>query len=167
MPTFDVTIQSKKYHVDIPDPGARPLQVIVDGQTFDVEFSGVETSARPAQPLAEAPRPAPGLPALPPRPAPGLPVLPPMPNVKVARPVAPAGASGGYGITSPMPGTLLSIDVQVGDAIEPGQVVCVLEAMKMKNSIRASVSGTVSEILASVGQVVAHGDVLVRLTTGA
>jgi len=62
-----------------------------------------------------------------------------------------------------MPGTLLSIDVKVGDAIESGQVVCVLEAMKMKNPIRANFAGTVSEIVASAGNTVAYGEVLVRL----
>lgn len=153
MPTFDITIQGKPYHVEIPDPRARPLQVIVDGQPFDVQISGVETPARPARPPAEAPRTV-SQPTVP----------PPAPNIKAAAPVAPAGASE---ITGPMPGIILSIDVQVGDAVQPGQVVCVLEAMKMKNSIRASVSGTVGEIVASVGQSVAYGDVLVRLDTGA
>ena len=152
MPTFDVTIQGKKYHVEIPDPGATPLQVVVDGQPFDVTVSGVGTTVTPAPIRAEAPRPASE-----------PPTLPPLPNVKVARPATPAGANGGHDITSPMPGTLLSIDVKVGDAIESGQVVCVLEAMKMKNPIRANFAGTVSEIVASAGNTVAYGEVLVRL----
>ena len=56
MPTFDVTIQGKTYHVEIPDPGATPLQVIVDGEPFDVEVAGVESTA-PAVLRAEPPRP--------------------------------------------------------------------------------------------------------------
>ena len=80
MPTFDVTIQGKKYHVEIPDPGASPLQVVVDGETFDVHVSG--TGMTPAgggqTQRAEAPRPAPEPPA-----------LPPMPRVAVARPARP------------------------------------------------------------------------------
>jgi biotin carboxyl carrier protein len=155
VPTFDVTIQGKRYHVEVPDPGASPLQVVVDGQAFDVEISGTGLDVRARQ-LAEAPRPAPEPPA-----------LPPMPRVDVARPASPAAgpatAGGAHDITSPMPGTILSVDVRVGDVIEPGQVVCILEAMKMKNPIRASFGGTVSEISVTAGQAVAYGHVLVRL----
>lgn len=152
MPTFDVIIQGKKYHVEIPDPGATPLQVVVDGQPFDVEVSGTESTVHAAAPRPEAPRPAPEPPK-----------LPPLPNVKVARPAAPIGTNGGHDIVAPMPGTILSVDVKVGEAIESGHVVAVLEAMKMKNPIRASFDGTVSEIAVTPGQAVAYGDVLIRL----
>jgi len=83
--------------------------------------------------------------------------------VQVARPAAPTGANGGHDIVAPMPGTILSVDVKVGEAIESGHVVAVLEAMKMKNPIRASFDGTVSEIAVTPGQAVAYGDVLIRL----
>jgi glutaconyl-CoA/methylmalonyl-CoA decarboxylase subunit gamma len=154
VPTFDVTVQGKKYHVEIPDPGASPLQVVVDGQAFDVEVSGTELNVQ-AAPRAEVPRPAPEPPA-----------LPPMPRVNVARPATPANANvanGGHDVTAPMPGTILSVDVHVGDTVEAGHVVCILEAMKMKNPIRVSYNGTVSEIAVTAGQAVAYGDVLVRL----
>lgn len=152
MPLFDVIIQGKKYHVEIPDPGATPLQVVVDGQPFDVEVSGTETTVHAAAPRAEAPRPAPEPPQ-----------LPPLPHVQVARPAAPTAANGGHDIVSPMPGTILTVEVKIGEAIEAGHVVAVLEAMKMKNPIRASFDGTVSEIAVTPGQAVAYGDVLVRL----
>ena len=155
MPTFDVSIQGKKYHVEVPDPGASPLQVVVDGQAFDVEISGTGMNVRPAQ-LAEAPLPAPEPPA-----------LPPMPRVNVAQPASPAdtgdAASGGHDVIAPMPGTILSVEVHAGEAIEAGQVVCILEAMKMKNPIRASFNGTVSEVAVTAGQAVAYGHVLVRV----
>jgi biotin carboxyl carrier protein len=151
VPTFDVTVQGKTYHVEIPDPGASPLQVIVDGELFAVGIVGTEIAAQP-QPLADAPRPAP-------QPAP----LPPMPRVTMARPVVPAGADGGCEIVSPMPGTILSVDVQVGQAAEAGQVVCVLEAMKMKNPIRVTHAGRVAEVAVQSGQTVAYGELLVRL----
>ncbi len=112
---------------------------------------------------APSPQSTPTLRAAAPRPAPEPPKLPPLPNVKVARPAAPSGPSGGHDILSPMPGTILSIEVKVGEAVESGQVVAVLEAMKMKNPIRANFDGTVSEIAATPGQAVAYGDVLVRL----
>jgi glutaconyl-CoA decarboxylase len=155
VPTFDVTIQGKRYHVEVPDPGASPLQVVVDGQAFDVEISGTGLNVRPSQ-LAEAPPPAPEPPA-----------LPPMPKVDVARPASPlvtgGAANGGHDVIAPMPGTILSVDVRVGQVIEAGQVVCILEAMKMKNPIRASFGGTVSEVSVTAGQAVAYGHVLVRV----
>ena len=82
MPAFDVTIQGKTYHVEIPDPGASPLQVVVDGQSFEVGIVGTEIEAAPAK-LAPAPRPA-AEPAL----------LPPPPRIETALPVAPSGALG-------------------------------------------------------------------------
>ena len=151
MPTFDVTIQGKTYHVEIPDPGASPLRVIVDGEPFKVGIVGAEITTRPL-PTVEAPRPAP-----PPTP------LPPLPRLNVARPVVPAGAESGSEVVAPMPGTILSVEVKPGQAIDASAVVCVLEAMKMKNPIRASHGGTVAEIAVQPGQTVAFGDLLVRL----
>ncbi len=150
MPNFDITINGKIYHVKVPDPGASPLQIIVDGQAFDVSIAGAEPPAAPMK-LADPPRPAP-------QPSP----LPP-PQVPVTRPVMPAGTNGGTDITSPMPGTILSVDVKVGQAVESGQMVCVLEAMKMKNPIRANQAGTVAEVAVAAGQPVAYGDLLVKL----
>ena len=83
--------------------------------------------------------------------------------MQIARPAAPAGANGGHDIVAPMPGTILSVAVKTGEAVESGQIVAVLEAMKMKNPIRASFDGTVSEIAVTPGQAVAYGEVLVRL----
>ncbi len=62
-----------------------------------------------------------------------------------------------------MPGTILTVDVKVGQTVESGQAVCVLEAMKMKNPIRANQGGVVAEVAAQSGQSVAYGDLLVRL----
>ncbi len=151
MPSFDVTIRGKTYHVEVPNPAASPLEVIVDGQAFQVTVAGSIPAAPPVK-LAEAPPPAP-------QPTP----LPPLPNIPITRPVMPAGANGGLEITSPMPGTILSVEVKAGQAVAAGQVVCVLEAMKMKNPIRATVAGTVAEVLVQPGQTVAYGDLLVKL----
>jgi biotin carboxyl carrier protein len=151
MPAFDVSIQGKTYHVEIPDPGATPLLVIVDGEPFDVGIVGT-TLAAAAAPLAE-----------PPPPAVQPPVLPALPRVSAAPPVSPVAARGGGDIVAPMPGTILSVAVAVGQQVDAGQVVCVLEAMKMKNPLRATHSGVVTEIIAQAGQTVAHGELLVRL----
>ena len=55
MPAFDVTIQGKTYHVEIPDPGASPLQVVVDGQPFEVGIVGTEIEASAGQACAGPP----------------------------------------------------------------------------------------------------------------
>lgn len=151
MPSFDVTIQGKTYHVEIPDPGASPLQVVVDGEPFQVEVAGSEVAALP-RPAAEPVRPAP-------QPSP-LPALAPAP---IVQPTAPIKLQGGYDIICPMPGTILSVEVSAGQTVEIGQVTCVLEAMKMKNPIRAIGAGTVAEVFVAPGQNVAYGDVLLRV----
>jgi acetyl-CoA/propionyl-CoA carboxylase biotin carboxyl carrier protein len=73
-----------------------------------------------------------------------------------------AGAVAGSGqVTVPMQGTIVKVLVEVGQAVEAGQPVCVLEAMKMENNIVADKSGTVSEIKVTPGQSVGSGDVIV------
>lgn len=151
VPIFDIIVDGKPYHIEVPDPGASPLEVIVDGQSFLVNVGGSSPAPVPAKPV----------PAPPPAPAPAI--LPNPKPVAIARPVMPAGANGGHDITAPMPGTILSVHVKAGEAIESGQVVCVLEAMKMKNPIRANQGGTVAEVAVQGGQSVAYGDLLVRL----
>ncbi len=70
---------------------------------------------------------------------------------------------GGQPVTAPMPGTLVAINVQEGQAVEAGQVLVVLEAMKMENEIKAGHSGTIRQIAVKAGDSVNGGDVLVVL----
>jgi acetyl-CoA/propionyl-CoA carboxylase, biotin carboxylase, biotin carboxyl carrier protein len=73
-----------------------------------------------------------------------------------------SGAGGGSGqVTVPMQGTIVKVLVAVGDAVEAGQTVCVLEAMKMENNIVAERSGSVTEVKVSEGVTVGAGDVVV------
>ena len=86
-----------------------------------------------------------------------------------ARPRRAAGASGGGGagtgsITAPMQGTIFKVEVAVGDEVAAGQVVAVLEAMKMENNVATDVAGTVAEVKVEPGQAVGSGDVLVVVT---
>jgi biotin carboxyl carrier protein len=69
-------------------------------------------------------------------------------------------------VAATMPGTIVRILRSEGDVVPPGEVLLVLEAMKMENEIRAPVGGLVKEILAQVGQAVQKGDVLVRIAVG-
>jgi biotin carboxyl carrier protein len=63
-----------------------------------------------------------------------------------------------------MQGTIVSVQVAVGDAVEAGQPVCVLEAMKMENQVEADVAGTVTEVRVRPGDTVGGGDILLIVT---
>ncbi|MCI9448755.1 MAG: acetyl-CoA carboxylase biotin carboxyl carrier protein subunit [Clostridiales bacterium] len=77
---------------------------------------------------------------------------------------APAPAAGnGEPVKAPMPGTILRMNVKVGDKIEKDSLVCVLEAMKMENEIFSPVAGTVTAIAAPQGASVATGDTIVTV----
>ncbi len=80
-----------------------------------------------------------------------------------AAPAAPAGAAlaAGEVVKSPMPGNILKINVAQGQRVEEGDVLLVLEAMKMENEIVATKSGTVAQIVAAKGAVVETGAPLV------
>lgn len=74
----------------------------------------------------------------------------------------PGRQGGGRTVSSPMPGVILSIDVAVGAEVTRGQTLMVLEAMKMKNAIKAERDGTVAAIRVTVGDQVRHGDALLE-----
>lgn len=80
-----------------------------------------------------------------------------------AAPAAPAGAGAGRDkLTAPMPGVILTVDTAVGAVVKRGDALLVLEAMKMKNELRAPRDGTVAEIYVTDGQQVKYGETLVR-----
>ena len=88
------------------------------------------------------------------------PVAPVAPVTPAAAPSAPVVAEGGTQIKSPMPGTILKVNASQGQKVNEGDVLFILEAMKMENEIVASVSGTVSQILVTKGQTVETDAVL-------
>lgn len=81
----------------------------------------------------------------------------------VMEPVKINPVSSGSKITAPIPGVILSLNVKVGDTIKENDLVLVLEAMKMENSIVSEKSGVVSAIHISIGQQVLQGDVMIEL----
>lgn len=76
---------------------------------------------------------------------------------------APAAPSGSVSVKAPMPGTINAIKVKAGDTVSKGQVLAVLEAMKMENEIMADTDGTVASVAVSQGQSVNTGDVILTL----
>ncbi len=76
------------------------------------------------------------------------------------------GGVGNGKVAVPMQGTIVKVVVAVGDAVEAGDTVCVLEAMKMENNVVADISGAVSEVKVAVGDSVGSGDVVVLIEAG-
>ncbi|MDX6453367.1 MAG: acetyl-CoA/propionyl-CoA carboxylase, biotin carboxylase, biotin carboxyl carrier protein, partial [Gaiellaceae bacterium] len=73
---------------------------------------------------------------------------------------AAAGAAGGDLVVSPMQGTVLDVKVADGDSVEAGQVLCIVEAMKMENEVAAHRGGTVTELAVTAGQPVTTGQTI-------
>ncbi len=122
----------------------RKFNITVNGKTYevDVEEVGGVASTPVAAPVS-APAAAPvSAPAAAPKSAP---------------------VSGACQVTSPMPGTVVAIKVNVGDTVNEGDLVAVLEAMKMENEIFAPQGGKVVGVSASAGDSVNSGDVLVSI----
>lgn len=132
---------------------ARKYRVTVNGRSYEVDVEDMGTSAASAVPAPVA-APAPAAPA--PAPAAPAPVAAPVPAAAPTAPVA-AGAST---IVAPMPGKILKVLVSQGTAVTKGQVVLILEAMKMENEIFADAAGTVSQITTKEGDSVNTGDTL-------
>lgn len=136
-----VKIQNSTYEVVIGDIHARPIQASVDGETFEVWPEETILPAASQMVPAEATT-----------------------VVKQVQIEASSDQSGNKNseISAPIPGVIIDILVKAGDKVQYGQELCILEAMKMKNSIRASRDGVISEILVSTGDQVSHGQVLIR-----
>ncbi len=79
-------------------------------------------------------------------------------------PVAAAAPAGAVTVNAPMPGTILKVNVSAGSEVKEGDVLCILEAMKMENEILAPKSGKVASVNVSGGQSVSTGDLLVSLS---
>lgn len=140
--------------------------ITVNGQVYVVQVEEGITAAAQGAPVVTIPaapvfQQAPAFQPAAPAPVTPAPAAAPAPAPAAAP--APAGAAGSITVESPMPGKILSVEKKVGDSVEAGQTIMILEAMKMENEIVAPEAGTIASINVSVNQSVEAGEVLATL----
>lgn len=142
MKEYKYKINGMKFNVEIDDQNdnSDTINVQVNGVPYKVELDENQQIKKVAvsapKKAAEAPRTESG-------------------EKVISKPAASASAASA--IKSPLPGTIMSINVNVGDTINAGDTVCVLEAMKMENDVHADKAGTIKKVLVSVGDAVLEG----------
>lgn len=145
MKTYKYKVQGVEYTVNIDEIEGNIAKVTVNDQPVEVELT---EQIRPTQPKRVA-------------------VVAPAAPVAAAAPAAapkPAAAAGaGKKVVAPLPGTITSVEVAVGQAVKAGDTVVVLEAMKMQNNIEAECNGNITSVLVNKGDAVMEGAVLVTI----
>ena len=134
MKKFKVTVNDNTYEVEVEEIGGAP------------EIKSVQVAA-PAPKAAPAPAPKPE----------------PAPKPAPAKAAAPAPAGAGEDVLAPLPGTVISVNVAVGDQVKKDQVLLIFEAMKMENEIVANRDGTITAVYAAKGDVLDAGKPVVAL----
>jgi len=149
MKKYQYKVQGVDYDVEIEEVEGNIAKVNVNGIPFEVELKQpINPTSSLNKVKVEAPKPVAKAPSAAPAAAPA-----PTP--------APAGA--GTAIKSPLPGTITDVKVNVGDKVNAGDVVLVLEAMKMQNNIESETTGTVTSITVKPGDSVMEGSVLLTI----
>lgn len=134
-------------------------KVTLNDKTYEVVVERGEAILVDEYAAAPAPAPAPvAVPAAPAAPAPAAPA----PAAAPAAPAAPVVA-GGEPVAAPMPGTILDIKVKAGDSVKSGQLIAILEAMKMENEIFCPRDGVVAQVVATKGSSVDTGAPIIVL----
>ena len=134
--TFRLGLNEKTYTVELDEVTRRkPFQVKVNDYKFTVEFKRPTFKAKPAAAAETA-------------------------VYMAKRPSAAVSALPEGAVVAPMTGKIVSVKVKKGDTVKRGDVMCVLEAMKMENEILAPKDGVVQEVSVSEGSSVSEGDVL-------
>ena len=143
MKQYKFKINGNEYNVAINSVEGKNASVTVNGTDYQVELEEA-----PAAAPVQAPAAAPVQAAPSPAPAPAA---------------APAPSGTGKAVTSPLPGVIIAVKVNVGDTVKAGQEVAVLEAMKMENSIEATHDGKVTAINVAKGDSVLEGAPIVTI----
>lgn len=149
MKEYKFKINGNEYNVAINSVEGNIADVTVNGRSYQVEMENAPATA-PVQAVPVAPAVTVSAPA-----PQAAPVAAPAPAAKPA--------AGGKAVTSPLPGVIIGVKVNVGDVVKPGQVVAVLEAMKMENDIEAEFGGTVTAVNVAKGDSVLEGAAIVTI----
>ena len=152
MNKYQYKVQGVDYEVEIEDVEGNIAKVNVNGIPFEVELKQPINAAKHptiVRPKVSAPQAAPAA----------------APTAAPAQPAnqATAGAVAGNAVKAPLPGTINAVMVKVGDTVAVGDVVVVLEAMKMQNNIESEYAGQVTSILVKQGETVMEGAVLLTI----
>lgn len=167
MRRYQLTVNSNDYQIDVEELSASQFQVMIDGKLVDVTLNSQADAADAViTPQIEASTRVVGEPSF----TAGAPVAnaPKVPSTirsekpRTPSPAVAGGADLAYAMSAPMPGVILEINAQPGAQVNKGDVVMVLEAMKMKNDLHASRTGTVESIDVNTGEQVKYGQVLLR-----
>lgn len=140
---IQLKIQERSFTVNVGDLQARPIKAEVDGEIFEV-WPEDKVVAKNESAVAS-------------NPAPTLPQSTPVKTVESTK-SAPKDAAD---IFAPIPGVIVAVNVKAGDSVTYGQELCLLEAMKMKNAIRAGQDGVIQTVHAQIGQHVQQGQLLI------
>lgn len=141
MKEYKYKIDGKEYAVKIDKIEGDQAQLEVNGTPYSVEIIQEKKKETPKV-AKSAPAAAPAATAATAAPAPAA---------------APASTGKGKAVKAPLPGVIISVDVQVGQQVKRGQQVAVLEAMKMENGINAECDGTITEIKVKAGDSILEG----------
>ena len=144
MKEYKFKINDKDFHVAVNGISGTKADVTVNGVNYDVELENAVAPVQQAAPAQTAP-------------------VAPVASAPKAQAAAPAHATGGKAITSPLPGVIISVDVKEGSVVKRGQKVAVIEAMKMENDILADADGTVTAVHVSKGDTVAEDAKIVTI----
>lgn len=149
-----VKVENQSFEVEVGDIHARPIVATIDGEAFEVWPEDVQL-VRSTVAIGQVA-------------APYMAHLPGTPQPATGKPVpassAPSPALGAKSVLAPLPGVIVAISVKPGEAVEHGQELCIIEAMKMKNIIRAGRAGTIGAVHVALNQHVKHHDVLLEFT---
>ena len=144
MKEYKFKINGKDFHVAVNGISGTKADVTVNGVNYDVDLENAVAPVQQAAPAQSAP-------------------VAPVASAPKAQAAAPAHATGGKAITSPLPGVIISVDVKEGSVVKRGQKVAVIEAMKMENDILADADGTVTAVHVSKGDTVAEDAKIVTI----
>jgi len=143
MKKFSFTIRGNKYDVELQNIEDNIAEIEVNGSKYEVEIH--KEIKTPKTPKLVRPKVFPTSEA---------------DKAKTAKPTERKGAGG---IKAPLPGTILELKIKVGDEVKSGDLLLIMEAMKMENNIKADKGGVISAIKVNVGDSVLEGDILVEI----